>query len=106
MAHKAHVTVFTTSPGKIADAKRLGASEAVLSTDPDAMKKLARFDLLISTAPQSYPMQSFIDLLELDGTLVNVGAMEPLQGIHGLGLAIGRRSLAGSIIGALRKLRK
>jgi uncharacterized zinc-type alcohol dehydrogenase-like protein len=29
-ARKAEATVFTTSPGKIADARRLGAQEAVL----------------------------------------------------------------------------
>ena len=32
-ARKAEVTVFTTSPGKIADAQRLGAKEAVLWSD-------------------------------------------------------------------------
>jgi uncharacterized zinc-type alcohol dehydrogenase-like protein len=101
-ARKADVTVFTTSPGKVADANRLGARAAVLSTDAEAVKRLAgQFDLLISTVPQAYAMQPFIDLLKLDGTLVNVGAMEPLQGIHGLTLALGRRSLAGSVIGGI-----
>ena len=55
-ARKAEVTVFTTSPGKIADAQRLGAKEAVLSSDTGAMKRLAnRFDLLISTTPAGVP---------------------------------------------------
>jgi alcohol dehydrogenase (NADP+) len=31
--------------------------------------------------------------------VVNVGAMEPINGIHGMMLEFGRRSLAGSIIG-------
>jgi uncharacterized zinc-type alcohol dehydrogenase-like protein len=102
VAHKAHVTVFTTSPNKVADAKRLGASEAVLSSDVDAMKQMANhFDLLISTVPETYDMGPFIELLKLDGTLVNVGAMAPLHDIHGLKLALGRRSLAGSIIGGV-----
>lgn len=102
VAHKAHVTVFTTSPNKLADAKRLGALEAVLSSDADAMKQLAsQFDLLLSTVPETYDMGPFIELLKLDGTLVNVGAMAPLQDIHGLKLALGRRSLAGSIIGGI-----
>ena len=100
--HRAHVTVFTTSPGKVADAKRLGASDAVLSTNADAMKQLAnQFDVLISTVPETYPMGPFIELLKLDGTFVNVGAMAPLQDIHGLRLALGRRALAGSIIGGI-----
>lgn len=101
VARKADVTVFTTSPGKANDARRLGAREAVLSTDAEAMKRLARFDLLISTVPEAYPMQPFINLLKLDGTLVNVGAMNPLEDVHGLGLARSRRSLAGSIIGGI-----
>ena len=101
-AHNAHVTVFTTSPGKLADVKRLGASEAILSTDADAMKQLAsQFDLLISTVPQAYPMEPFTELLKLDGTLVNVGAMAPLDNINGLKLAVGRRAIAGSIIGGI-----
>jgi len=102
VARKADVTVFTTSPGKLADAKRLGAREAVLWSDAAAMQRLAgQFDLLISTVPQAYPMQPFFDLLRLNGTLVNVGAMEQLQGIPGAGLARRRRSLAGSIIGGI-----
>lgn len=101
-ARHADVTVFTTSPSKIPDAKQLGASNAVLSTDAAAMKALAgTFDLIISTVPNAYDMQPVIDLLKLDGTLVNVGAMEPLKDVNGVKLALGRRSLAGSIIGGI-----
>jgi uncharacterized zinc-type alcohol dehydrogenase-like protein len=102
VARKADVTIFTTSRGKLADAQRLGAKEAVLWSDTAAMQRLARhFDLLISTVPQAYPMQPFINLLKLDATLVNVGAMDTLQGINGLGLVFGRYSVAGSVIGGI-----
>jgi uncharacterized zinc-type alcohol dehydrogenase-like protein len=102
VARKADVTVFTTSPGKIADAKRMGAREAVLWSDTAAFKRLAnQFDLLISTVPKAYPMQPFMDLLKLDATLVNVGALDQLQGLNGMGLAFGRKSLAGSMIGGI-----
>lgn len=103
IARKVDVTVFTTSPGKIEDAKRLGASNAVLSTDADAMKGLAgQFDLLIATAPEPFPMQPFIDTLKLDGTLVNVGALGTLEaGLSGMMMAFGRKSLAGSLIGGI-----
>jgi uncharacterized zinc-type alcohol dehydrogenase-like protein len=101
-ARKADVTVFTTSPGKVADAPRLGAREAVLWSDTEAMKRLAgRFDLLISTVPETYPMQPFMDLLKLDGTLINVGALNQLEGLNGMALAFGRKSLAGSLIGGI-----
>ena len=39
------------------------------------------FDLLISTVPEAYAMQPFINVLKPDATLVNVGAMEQLQEI-------------------------
>ena len=46
----AEVTLFTTSPGKSDDAKRLGASGVVISKDKDAMKKQQkRFDFIIDT---------------------------------------------------------
>lgn len=103
VARGAKVTVFTTTPGKIKDAVRLGAEVAVLSTDPEAMAKQAsQFDLLIASVPKAFPMQPFMDLLKLDSTLVNVGAMEPLEaGLHGMKLAFGRKSLAGSVIGGI-----
>jgi uncharacterized zinc-type alcohol dehydrogenase-like protein len=101
-ARNAHATVFTTSPAKLADAKRLGATEAILSTDAAAMQRVANsFDLIISTVPEAYPMQPFMDVLKLDATLVNVGALAPLQSIHGTALASGRKSLAGSMIGGI-----
>ncbi len=101
-ARRAEVTVFTTSPGKIADAQRLGAREAVLSTDSTAMRRFANyFDLMIATVPQAYPMQPFTDLLKLDATLVNVGALGQLEAPSGMSMAFGRKSIAGSMIGGI-----
>ena len=101
-ARKANVTVFTTSPGKVGDAQRLGARDAVVWSDDAAMKRLAnQFEVLISTVPRAYPMQQFVNLLKLDATVVNVGAMEQLQGIIGIDLVHGRKSVAGSMIGGI-----
>jgi uncharacterized zinc-type alcohol dehydrogenase-like protein len=101
-ARGADVTVFTTSSGKLADARRLGAKEAVLSTDAEAMKRQAsRFDLLICAVPVSIPLQPYLDVLKLDGTLVNVGALGELGGLSGMAMAFGRKSLAGSMIGGI-----
>jgi len=102
VARKADVTVFTTSPGKIADARRLGAREAVLWSDTEAMKRLAnRLDLVIATVPRAFPMQQFVDVLKLDATLVNLGALEDLQSVSGRSLVFGRKSIAGSVIGGI-----
>ena len=102
IAHRADVTVFTTTPGKIADAKRIGARDAVLWSDETGMKRhMNQFDLMISTVPRAYPMQQFMNLLRLDGTLVNVGALEQLKDLDGMMIGFGRKSLAGSMIGGI-----
>jgi uncharacterized zinc-type alcohol dehydrogenase-like protein len=102
VAHKLDMTVFTSSAGKAADAKRMGAKNAVLTTDAEAMKKFAATqDLVISTVPKAYPMQPVMDVLKLDATLVNVGAMNDLDGLNGMLLAFGRKNLAGSVIGGI-----
>ncbi|WP_346770419.1 NAD(P)-dependent alcohol dehydrogenase [Pseudomonas syringae] len=102
VARRAQVTVFTTTPGKIEDAKRMGAQDAVLWRDEAAMKRLAsQFDLIISTVPQAYPMQPFMDLLKLDATFVNVGALDDLKGLNGMLMAFGRKTFAGSLIGGI-----
>lgn len=67
-ARGADVTVITTSPGKLDDAKRLGAKDADFSTGAEAMTRLAgTFDLLISTAPRAYPIQPFVNVLKTGG---------------------------------------
>lgn len=106
LAHsmRADVTVFTTTKEKIADAKRLGAKDAFLWSDKQAFERLANsFDLMISTVPVSYPMQLFMNLLKLDATLVNVGALGELTGgfLSGMANGFGRKSLAGSMIGGI-----
>ncbi|WP_421359005.1 MULTISPECIES: NAD(P)-dependent alcohol dehydrogenase [Agrobacterium] len=103
VARRAEVTVFTTTPEKVADARRLGAKNAVLSTDTEAMKRFSgQLDLLISTVPEPYQMQPFINTLKLDGTMVNVGALGTLQGgLSGMLMGFGRKSLAGSMIGGI-----
>ena len=60
-----------------------------------------QFDLMISTVPRSYPMQQFMNLLRLDGTVVNVGALEQLKDLDGMMIGFGRKSLAGSMIGGI-----
>ncbi len=102
MTRGAEVTVFTTSPGKLDDARRLGATEAILWSDAAGMKRKAgQLDLLISTVPTAYPMQPFMDAMKLDATFVNVGALNDLEGLNGMLLAFSRRSLAGSVIGGI-----
>ena len=100
----AHVTQFTTSPGKEEDAKRLGADEVVLSRDPEALKKLAgSFDFLIDTVSASHDLNVYLSLLRRDGSMVLVGAPEKPAEVQAFSLIIRRASLAGSTIGGIKE---
>lgn len=89
--------------GLDADARHLGAREAIIWNDDGIKRHAGHFDLLISTVPYSYPMQPFMHVLKLDAALVNVDAVEPLDkaGLNGMPLAFGRKSLAGSVVGGI-----
>jgi len=99
----ARVVLFTTSPDKVADGRRLGADEVVISKDAEAVAKHASsFNLIIDTVSAPHNLDSFLTLLKRDGALVLVGAPgepHPSPGI--LNLILGRRSLAGSLIGGI-----
>ena len=103
-AFGADVTVFTTSPSKIADAKRLGASEVVNSKDnADMLKHANTFDFILDTVPAQHDVNPYINLLKRDGTLGFVGAPpDPVPLAIG-GLLFGRKKVAGSIIGGIRE---
>ena len=98
----AHVVMITTSPKKGEDARKLGADEVLLSKDADAMKAAQNsFDFLLNTIPVGHDVDPYMDLLKRDGTMVVVGAVEPLTKVSGVPLIFRRRSMAGSLIGGL-----
>ena len=100
----AEVTVFTTSASKVDDAKRLGADHAVLSKDADAMAKYTgQMHFIIDTVSAKHDVNSFLNLLRRDGTLVLVGLPpEPLE-VGSFNVVLGRKSLAGSNIGGIKE---
>ena len=98
----AHVVVFTTSPGKTADALRLGADEVVVSKNADEMQKHASsFDFILDAVSADHDINAYLNLLQLDGTLTLVGAPEKPLPVGAFGLLMGRRQFAGSIIGGI-----
>lgn len=101
----AHVVLFTTSAGKTADAKRLGADEVVLSKDPEAMKAHAgTFHFILDTVAASHDLDAYTTLLRRDGTLCLVGAPEyPHPSPTVFNLIFGRKSIAGSLIGGIKE---
>jgi alcohol dehydrogenase (NADP+) len=100
----ARVVVFTTSPSKVADAVRLGASEAVVSTRADEMAKHAgSFDFILDTVSAPHDVNALIGMLKRDATMTLVGAPPAPHAVAAMGLIFGRRSLAGSLIGGIRE---
>jgi uncharacterized zinc-type alcohol dehydrogenase-like protein len=99
----AHVTLFTRSPGKSDDARRLGADEVALSTDAGQMAKAGgRFNLIIDTVPYAHDVNPYLPTLTIDGTLVLVGYLGPLApAVDSVPLIMGRKSVAGSLIGGV-----
>jgi alcohol dehydrogenase (NADP+) len=101
-AFGAEVTLFTTSPGKADDAKRLGAHEIVISKDQDAMEKQQkRFDFIIDTVSAPHDLSAYLALLKRDGALVLVGIPPEAVPVNAFHLVFPRRQLAGSLIGGI-----
>ena len=99
----AEVVLFTTSPGKREDARRLGASDVVVSRNPGEMQAHANsFDFILNTVAAPHPLDPFIELLKRDGTMTLVGApASPHPSPQVFGLIMKRRRLAGSLIGGI-----
>jgi uncharacterized zinc-type alcohol dehydrogenase-like protein len=100
----AEVTVLSQSLSKEADGKRLGADHYYATGDDATFTKLAGyFDLIINTVSAPLPMDRYLSLLRLDGSVVNVGApAEPLE-VSAFSLLSHRRSWSGSMIGGIRQ---
>ena len=101
-AFGAHVVLFTTSPGKASDAKRLGAHEVVVSTDAAQMQAQAgSFDFILDAVAASHDINAYINLLKRDGNLTLVGAPGQPLPVAAFPLIFQRRSFSGSLIGGL-----
>ncbi len=104
-AFGAEVVLFTTSPGKAADAHRLGADAVVISKNPDEMHRhLNSLDFILDTVAAPHDLDAYLELLKRDGTLCLVGAPEhPHPAPTVFNLIFRRRRIAGSLIGGLRE---
>lgn len=100
----ADVTVLSQSLTKHEDGLRLGADHYYATSDEITFTDLAgSFDLIINTVSAFIDINAYLQLLRLDGALVNVGApAEPLP-VQVFSLIMGRRSFAGSAIGGIRE---
>jgi len=99
----AEVTLFTRSASKEAEARELGCTNVVLSTDEEQMKALAgTFDFILDTVPVPHDLNPYIATLKRDGTHIIVGVIGPLDPpVSGVNLIFGRKTVLGSLIGGI-----
>ncbi|MBP9663752.1 MAG: NAD(P)-dependent alcohol dehydrogenase [Pyrinomonadaceae bacterium] len=98
----ADVTVFSTSPGKEADARSLGADHFVVSKDAEAMAPLANsFTFILDTVSAAHDLIPYLGLLGYSGTMAVVGVPSEPTMFHQGALIMGNRVLAGSLIGGI-----
>ncbi|MBF0571418.1 MAG: NAD(P)-dependent alcohol dehydrogenase [Candidatus Omnitrophica bacterium] len=103
-AMKAEVTVLTRTLDKKDDAKRLGADCVYETRDPKTFENLLRhFDLIINTVSVKLDWGQYLGLLKRDGTMVLLGVPSDAPQVHAFSLIMGRRSLAGSLIGGIKE---
>ncbi|MCX2963611.1 NAD(P)-dependent alcohol dehydrogenase [Gordonia sp. NPDC062954] len=98
----AEVTVLSQSLKKMEDGLRLGADHYYATSDPDTFTNLRNeFDLIVNTVSANLPMQKYLGMLALNGTLVELGLPEHPIEVPAFAVAANRRSFAGSMIGGI-----
>ncbi len=99
-AFGAEVTLVSSSPGKEADARRLGAHNFLLSTDKGQMKKFSSyFDVVLNTVSANHDYAPYLKLLGMNGRMMVVGLPAEEPRVDPFDLLKNRRSITGSMIG-------
>lgn len=100
----AKTIMITTSKAKALDAIKLGADEALISTDDAAMNSMVnQFDFLLNTIPVPHDFNHYLRLLKLDGTMCIVGSIGATGELNTEPLVYQRRSIVGSIVGSIKE---
>jgi alcohol dehydrogenase (NADP+) len=98
----AEVTVFSTSPSKEEDARKLGAHNFVVTKNPENMTPLAgTFDFILDTVSADHDLNMYLNVLKRGGAMVLVGAPEKPAAVSAFSLIGGNKTLAGSMIGSI-----
>ncbi len=100
----AEVTVFSTSPEKEKDAKRLGAKNFILTSEHKNFSKFqGKLDLIIDTVSVKHDFSPYLACLKMDGTHVLVGVASEPNEVKASSLIRGRKKLTGSLIGGIKE---
>jgi len=98
----AEVAVISQTRSKEADGRRFGAVEYHATSEEGTLKALRNsFDLIISTVSGDLDLAGLLWCLKVGGTLVDVGLPEHPVELDLRPLVMGRRNLAGSLIGGI-----
>ena len=98
----AEVTVLSTSPGKEADARALGAQKFIVTKDEAQLKSVGNyFDFILNTVSAPLDMGLYVNLLRRDGTMILLGVPPEAPQLHAFALIGKRRRIAGSLIGGI-----
>jgi len=99
----AEVTLFTTSQGKVEDARRLGARHVVISRDDVAMADCAAtLDIILDCVAAPHPLDTYLATLKTNGRLVLVGIPDsPHPSPDVTPLVFRRLSISGTSIGSI-----
>ena len=98
----AEVTMLSHTAAKEQDAKRLGATHFVLTSDEEQVKNVqGSFDFILDTVSADHDYNFYLSLLRANGVMVCVGVPPKPAQIQAMNLIFGRKSLAGSLIGGL-----
>jgi alcohol dehydrogenase (NADP+) len=92
----ADTSVISRSVDKADDARRLGAHDLIVSTDPEQMAAARdRFDIVVDTISAPHDLGPYLRLVAMDGTLSHVGHLGPVT-VQTLDLLIGRKKLSSA----------
>jgi alcohol dehydrogenase (NADP+) len=104
----AEVTLFTRSPGKENDGRKLGADRVVVSTEAKQMDEVSgTLDLILDTVPYVHDVNAYMPTLATNGTLVLLGYLGPLEPpLNSAPMVMGRKTVAGSVIGGITETQR
>ena len=98
------VTVLSQSLSKKEDGLSMGADHYYSTSDPQTFTDLqGKFDLIINTVSATMDWNQYLNLLRRDGAMVVVGIPDSNIPIAAFPLVMGRKSLAGSLIGGIKE---
>jgi alcohol dehydrogenase (NADP+) len=99
------VTVLSRGNAKKDEAlNMLGAHHYIDSKDADAMAAAKEsFDMIIDTISAPHDVNSYLSTLDVDGTLVLVGASPEALNFSAFGIIARRKRIVGSLIGGIKE---